>query len=61
MAGKLVKTTRGTGYTNNNDKPINGKIFVYLDDGGKIICSPDKIEFLGFWDGRGRQYETKKP
>lgn len=50
MPGRIVNTASGQGQTNNKDKPINGKIIVYLDDGKKILCDPKKITPIGFWD-----------
>ena len=50
MAGRIVETKLGKGQTNNNDKPVNGKILVYLTDGRKIICDPKNIKIVGLWD-----------
>jgi len=50
MAGKIVLTNSGQGDTNNKDKPVNGKIIVYLNNGKKILCDPLKIKIIGFWD-----------
>lgn len=50
MAGKIVETKLGRGQTKNGDKPVNGKIIVYLDNGKKILCDPKNIKPIGFWD-----------
>ncbi len=50
MAGKIVETKLGKGQMNNNDKPVKGKIIVYLYDGKKVICDPKNIKIIGFWD-----------
>ena len=50
MPGKIVETKFGNGQTNNNDKPIKGKIIVYLSTGIKVLCSPKNIKVIGFWD-----------
>ncbi len=50
MAGKIVEVKLGKGQTNNNDKPVNGKIIVYLDNGQKVLCDPKNIKIIGFWD-----------
>ena len=44
MAGKIVETKLGRGQTKNGDKPVNGKIIVYLDNGKKILCDPKNIK-----------------
>lgn len=50
-AGRLVETKTGkTGRTYNHEEPVNGKIRVYLDDGGKMLCSPDKLKLKGYID-----------
>ena len=50
MAGKIVKTKLGKGRIENYDRPINGKIIVYLDDGKKIVCKPENIQVIGYFD-----------
>lgn len=50
MAGKIVKTKSGFGKTKNFDKPINGRIKVYLDNGKNILVHTLKITVLGFYD-----------
>ena len=50
MPGYVVETKSGKGKTYNSDKPINGKIPVTLDNGKKILCSPENISIIGFWD-----------
>lgn len=54
--GKLVSTEYGTGKIKNSDKPVNGKIIVYLDmpspklaRGQNVLIDPEKIEVIGFW------------
>jgi hypothetical protein len=49
-SGKIVKTKLGDGYTINSDKLIQGKVVVYLEDGRKVLCSPEKLVFIGFYD-----------
>lgn len=49
-SGKIVRTKLGDGYTINADKPVQGKVVVYLDDGRRVLCNPDKLKFLGFYD-----------
>jgi hypothetical protein len=48
--GYLVETPHGKGRTFHDDSPINGKIAVYLSDGRKLLCIPDKIKQIGFID-----------
>ncbi len=50
MPGKIVETKQGKGQTKNSDKLFNGKIFVYLENGKKILCSPENIKLIGFYD-----------
>lgn len=50
MPGKIVITKSGKGITKNGDKPVNGKVIVYLENGTKILCDPKKITMIGFWD-----------
>ncbi len=51
MPGKIVVTSTGkNGRTKNTDKPMNGKVIVYLDDGPKILCRPENLKVIGFWD-----------
>jgi len=50
MPGKIVKTKSGKGQTDNNEQPVKGKIIVTLDSGSKILCSPQNIEIIGYWD-----------
>lgn len=49
-SGALVKTKLGEGYTKNSDNLVNGKVPVYLHDGRKILCNPEKIKILGYYD-----------
>lgn len=48
--GKIVRTKFGDGYTINSEKMIQGKVVVYLEDGRKILCNPEKLKLLGFYD-----------
>lgn len=48
--GYLVETPQGKGRTFHDDSPINGKIAIYLSDGRKLLCSPDKVKLIGFVD-----------
>lgn len=41
--GYLVETPHGKGRTLHDDSPINGKIAIYLSNGRKLLCSPDKL------------------
>lgn len=50
MPGRVVETKSGKGKTKNEDQPVNGKIIVYLDAGGKILCDPKNIIVIGLWD-----------
>ncbi len=50
MAGKIVETKLGKGQTSNTDKPVNGKIVVYLGNNIKILCDPKNIKVIGNWD-----------
>ncbi len=50
MAGKIVETKLGVGQTEDKDKPVNGKILVYLGNGKKVLCDPKNIKLIGFWD-----------
>lgn len=49
-AGTIVETKLGPGITKNEDKPVNGKIPVYLNDGRKVLCSIENIQIVGFYD-----------
>lgn len=48
--GKLVQTKLGDGYTKNDDALINGKVPVYLTDGRKVLCNPEKLKVIGYYD-----------
>lgn len=48
--GLVVETKSGKGQTKNGDPAIKDKIPVYLDDGRKILCSPQNIKLIGYWD-----------
>lgn len=49
-SGYIVETKFGKGYTKHSDSMKNDKILVYLNDGRKIFCSPDKLKIIGFKD-----------
>ena len=48
--GKIVRTKLGDGYTINSDKLVQGKVVVYLEDGRKVLCDPEKLKLVGFYD-----------
>lgn len=49
--GLVVKTKTGkTGHTKHSDDLVNGKVPVYLDDGGKMLCTPNTLTHVGYWD-----------
>ncbi len=48
--GYIVETKSGYGRTYHHEKPLNGKILVYLDSGGKLLCSREKLSIKGFID-----------
>ena len=50
MAGKIVEVKSGIGVTKNSDKPVNGKILVYLADDKKVLVDPKNIKIIGFYD-----------
>lgn len=60
MSGKIVrimpkeqighKSAPKFGKTKNEDKPINGKTPVYLDNGSKILVHPFRLKVIGFYD-----------
>lgn len=66
MAGRIVKTASGrvgrTDYSdepimvevaeieNPNEKHLVRKFLVRLDDGTNLICTPGKLEYIGYWD-----------
>lgn len=49
-SGTIVETKLGPGITKNEDKPVYGKIPVYLNDGKKVLCSIQNIKVVGFYD-----------
>ena len=49
-SGYIVETKFGKGYTKHSDSMKNDKILVYLNDGRKIFCSPDKLKIIDFKD-----------
>lgn len=50
VSGMIVETKLGRGQTKNNDCTVGGKIPVYLDDGRKLLCSPEKLRIIGYYD-----------
>jgi hypothetical protein len=48
--GKIVRTKLGEGYTINSEKLVHGKVVVYLEDGRKVLCDPEKLKLVGFYD-----------
>lgn len=48
--GKIVKTKLGEGYTINSEKLVQGKTIVHLEDGRKILCDPEKLKLVRFYD-----------
>ncbi|WP_428661892.1 hypothetical protein [Runella sp.] len=51
-SGKVVETSLGMGKTTDGTQLINGKVQVVLDDGKKLLCSPEKVKIVGFWHKR---------
>lgn len=49
-SGAIVKVKLGDGITKNEDKLIYGKVPVYLNDGRKVLCTPEKIKIIGYYD-----------
>lgn len=50
-AGYVVETQSGLrGRTWHDRELINGKVQVQLDNGQKMLCSPDKLKTIGFID-----------
>ena len=49
-AGYLVEAKSGKGRTYHNKDLVNGKVQVFLDDGRKMLCSPEKLKLRGFID-----------
>ena len=49
-SGFLVETKLGAGRTYHNEKAINNKIPVFLNDGRKVLCSSENIKIIGFID-----------
>ena len=50
-SGTLVETRTGlTGRTYSHEEPVNGKVRVYLTNGTKMLCSPEKLTLKGFID-----------
>lgn len=60
MAGKIVsiipmklieyKSVPKFGKTKNEDKPIDGKIIVYMDNGSKILVPFYRLKVIGYYD-----------
>lgn len=50
-SGYVVKTKSGkNGQTRHSDDPVNGKIPVYIFDGSKLLCDPEKLKVVGNYD-----------
>jgi len=45
--GYIVATSQGKGRTYHSEPPVNGKIPVFLDNGGKLFIIPNKINLIG--------------
>ena len=49
--GYIVTTKSGKkGRTKHNDRMINGKVQVYLDEGGKLLCDFRTLTINGYID-----------
>lgn len=49
-AGYLVEAKSGKGRTYHNKELVNDKVQVFLDDGRKMLCAPEKLKVIGFID-----------
>lgn len=50
-SGYVVKTKKGLyGHTLHSDSILDGKVFVYLDNGTKMMCNPDNLIVTGYRD-----------
>ena len=49
-SGYIVKTKTGVGKTYHSHKLIGGKKQVFLNDGRKVLCSPENLKVVGFID-----------
>lgn len=49
-AGYLVEAKSGKGRTYHNKELVNGKVQVFLADGRKMLCDPEKLKVIGFID-----------
>lgn len=50
MPGKIVEIKGVKGKTKAEDKPVSGKVKVYLENGIKMLVRPENIKVVGFWD-----------
>lgn len=49
--GRIVETKTGKrGKVYNGEKPIGGKVPVYLEGGGKMLCNPNNLTLKGYFD-----------
>lgn len=49
--GYRIETSVGKkGRTYHSDKPVDGRILVYMDSGEKIILDPKSFKIIGFID-----------
>ena len=48
--GMNVETKLGEGVTKAGDPSVDGKIPVYLNDGRKVLCRPENITIIGFYN-----------
>lgn len=48
--GLIVLTRNGPGITKYSDHPIQGKVLVYLDSGGRLMIDRRKLKVVGYWD-----------
>ncbi len=49
-SAKIVETKLGIGKILNTDAVHKNKLKVLLEDGRKVLCSPDKVKIIGFID-----------
>lgn len=50
-SGRIVECQDGKkGRAYNADPDCRGKLIVYMDDGGKRLCSPKNVKITGYFD-----------
>jgi hypothetical protein len=50
-SGFLVVTKTGLkGRTKNADTLVNSKVPVYLEDGKRMLCTPETLKVIGYYD-----------